>query len=364
MRLLLAAAALCAVFTTAASAADDGARRGRALFVRTWTPGDPRAAGGDGLGPLFNASSCVACHAQAGVGGAGPAHLNVILVDGDVRHLGFAGEQPVSVALAGLGLGFGTKNGAVAKIGRRNAPALFGAGLIDAIPDDAITAGAGTPVAFPEISGEVPRTPEGRVAKLGWKGDVADLATFVTRACAVELGLEVPGAPQPALPDAGPAPGYDLALDDVVALTSFVSSLPRPERQPLEPYTARGEAVFEEIGCAACHVRDVGGVDGLYSDLLLHDMGEALADGAFSYGAKGPPEAEREWRTPPLWGVRDSGPWLHDGRAPSLESAIAMHGGEAALTVGRYATLPDAERRALIAFLETLTAPGAADDGA
>lgn len=420
MRTLLVVALAAA---SAAAGGSDPVARGRDLFVHTWTPDDPWARGGDGVGPVFNASSCVACHQQAGVGGAGPAHLNVRLVDGAVQPLraptvtvdrdldrALARSALVQLGLVpprdgggGLGLrGVGgspareatndakrahveaTRRGAVGAamnaptpddgdapqrrrpptFGQRNAPALFGAGLLDGIDDDAIEAGAVTRVDFPEISGRVARTPEGRVARFGWKGDVADLHAFVTRACAVEVGLEVPGASQLPTADGVRAPAYDLPLDDVVALTSFVASLPRPQRQTEDATSAHGARVFEAIGCAACHVERVGDVDGLYSDLLLHDLGEHLADGSFAYGAEGPPEGEREWRTTPLWGVRDSGPWLHDGRADTLHAAIALHGGEAQATTDRWRALAPRDQDALVAFLETLAAPGAVPDGA
>src|SRR5207245_1572799 len=106
--------------------------------------------------------------------------------------------------------------------------------------------------------------------------------------------------------------------------------------------------VFESIGCATCHAPKLGDVSGLYSDLLLHDMGEASSDSATYYGGPAAPgrlddlaEAKErtrstgvasptEWRTAPLWGVADSAPYLHDGRARTLEEAIQLHGGEAA----------------------------------
>ena len=81
--------------------------------------------------------------------------------------------------------------------------------------------------------------------------------------------------------------------------------------------------------------RRLGDIDGIYSDLLLHDMGPALSDSGSYYGISEPDSSKdgvkrQEWRTPPLWGFRDSGPYLHDGRAKNLEEAVALHGGEAA----------------------------------
>ena len=106
-------------------------------------------------------------------------------------------------------------------------------------------------------------------------------------------------------------------------------------------------------------------MDGIYSDLLLHPMGEVLVGGG-SYNepplnlpkfkpGEGP--VASEWRTPPLWGVADSAPYMHDGRAATLEEAIKFHGGQAAAAAGRFAKLSKPEQRQLLGFLETLRAP-------
>ena len=131
--------------------------------------------------------------------------------------------------------------------------------------------------------------------------------------------------------------------------------------------------MFESIGCATCHAPKLGVVRGLYSDLLLHDMGESSSDSATYYGAPvAPPSsgdvaearsrprrsgmaAPTEWRTPPLWGVADSAPYLHDGRANTLDDAIRRHDGEAAKTQTRYTRLASSDRKALLAFLNSLT---------
>jgi CxxC motif-containing protein (DUF1111 family) len=484
--------------------------QGRMLFERAWSKDDAWALGGDGLGPAYNASSCVACHAQGGVGGSGGNHANVVVLGNRVQHrhgstraqedraiamaalrqLGLLapsdGAAPLNELLPGTdsgGTDFGTPSagtaigtsgrdddimdgrgpafalapggvhvqGARARslvtrvvrrafsplhfcltsarapiLGRhtihlawritaagavedarasvvgvatpagltdcfrtavsrlqfgaargasevtvpitfrttvsvrdlfapaarveRNTPALFGDGLIDAIDDEVIEAAADTPVAgHLEISGRVGHTREGLVTRFGWKGDVPDLVTFVTRACAVELGLDTPGAPQ-----AG-SPKEDLALDDVDDLIAFVRALPRPV-EARDARASAGAERFDAIGCTGCHLAVLGDVDGLYSDLLLHDMGAELADGAGSYGGS-PLGGAREWRTPPLWGVRDSAPYLHDGRARTLEDAIALHGGEATSVRAGYDALSEAQRAEVVAFLESLRAP-------
>jgi hypothetical protein len=443
--------------------------RGKFLFVHAWTRFDPESHGGDGVGPTYNASSCVECHHQGGTGGAGAQ--NVTSVNGRVHHVHGtlvtfdAVERPFArrvvrqtMELVDVTLGDLTGElherrgevlhavtarkaafqdcfdrakiasarsharvavltddaGAVGKVDitaesvsddafdkcvkremtrirfpatagasafqieldferiehlapappqpdpvvtARNTPALFGDGLIDAIPDDVIEAAAATSIALhPEIRGVVGRTPEGRVARFGWKGDTPDLFTFVSRACSNEVGLEVPGVPQPGKR----SPGYDLDLDDVTALTEFVRSLPRPREERRSPQASEGAELFDSIGCTACHRESLGDVDGIFSDLLLHDMGASLDDvsNSGSYGAPPSTATSRMWRTPPLWGVRDSGPWLHDGRAQTLARAIELHAGEASRAQFAWSRrLDDDGRASIIAFLESLQAP-------
>ena len=105
-------------------------------------------------------------------------------------------------------------------------------------------------------------------------------------------------------------------------------------------------------------------MEGIYSDLLLHDMGMDLADSGSYYGAIEPISTEgvkgQEWRTPPLWGFRDSGPYLHDGRAESLEEAVAMHGGQGEPSARRFFELEPRERLRVQTFLNSLVAPGRA----
>jgi CxxC motif-containing protein (DUF1111 family) len=146
-----------------------------------------------------------------------------------------------------------------------------------------------------------------------------------------------------------------------------------------------GKALFANVGCADCHTPKLGNVEGIYSDLLLHDMGPEMAEeGSYSDGSDdgddeplapllGPgvtdnrsrpaaPQQRRgatrqEWRTPPLWGFRDSGPYLHDGRAQTLEQAVAMHGGQGADSARRFMQLSSKERFQVEAFLKSLIAP-------
>ncbi len=531
-------AVFCAIELTASAA--DRARNdeGRELFNREWTRNDDRSHGGDGLGPVFNDSSCVACHNIGGVGGAGSASKNVDIITAtpnrgfpvqdqpglirrglrsligledvvpsmppqkrkrDTRelvkaHAGFRTARSVVLHRFGddpnyeqwrtelLGLGqfapnFGGPGGGFARAAlemqqlkqqiqfrqfqtqgqagefallhsQRNPTALFGAGLIDTIPAAALEAAAKAKHKdFPEIAGRVSRQKDGRIGRFGWKAQTPSLEDFVLTACAVELGLEVPGHHQGGLPRKPneKAKGLDLNDGECASLVAFVGSIPRPI-EAMSPSkiqneeVASGKALFAKVGCASCHVARLGDVDGIYSDLLLHDMGPELGDvgqygvfdpnsseadfidpemsdepvnGApnavaipaplavatevtpeapgeeipvsttpaqgvttqvvtqrvpFSNGvARRPttgPASRQEWRTPPLWGLRDSGPYLHDGRADTLEQAVALHGGEGGNSAQKYFLLSTKERHQVEAFLKSLVAPTETDDRA
>ena len=320
---------------------------------------------------------------------------------------GFMGHKPVELKVSFI-------------TSERNTPPLFGAGLIDRIPDQVLKdlalkqamAAAALPAprigdqktvrevgCFPgivegpiPISGRVAMLKNGKIGRFGWKCSVATLHEFTLLACSSEIGLEVPGFPRavPAWIKDYKAPGIDLTAQQCDSLVQFVASLPRPIVRA--PQTAQhaaeadaGKKLFNRIGCAVCHRSKLGDVDGLYSDLLLHDMGQSLS-GAGAYitnvevaktdGAvdsipaangfvpnstkEAPPmfgATPREWRTPPLWGVRDSGPYLHDGCAETIGEAISLHGGEGLLAARAYADLNTRERLQLEIFLQSLAAP-------
>lgn len=342
------------------------AKAGRAWFEKDWVPGEASAAGGDGLGPMYNDTSCVGCHHQGGVGGAGPRGKNaLILLDGSVSRPAFRrgpGSATTLLTQDTLALrGWSPRRRSIELEGR-NTPALFGAGLIDQISEGAIRDNqlAVSKSTILGISGRRIRAQAGRAGRFGWKGDIGYLSTFIHRACAVEMGLTTPHRVQldaRARPMSGAKP--DLTEMDVTDLTAFVATLPRPVDAPA---AHPGRAVFEQLGCGVCHVPSLDGVDGLYSDLLLHDMGGELEQRASgSYGHRRSVRTDvatgAEWRTPPLWGVADTGPWLHDGRAHSLDAAIRAHGGEASRVTREYVASDAADRDALLAFLGELRAP-------
>ena len=324
----------------------------------------------EGLGPLYNQTSCIGCHSVPSAGGMGPDGIGVAIrvgrsVDGQFDALpGEGGPVARSHSVSELGQACdllpGLPRGATIS-SVRNAPPLFGLGLIDGIPDAAILAGAGPREDGVNGRPQLVEAADGghRVGRYGWKGDTASLEGFVADALRNELGITSPLASEDALPhtpfDCPRALNSPEADGPTVrALTSFVASLsvPTGRNESAASLVAQGATLFRGAGCIACHTASLPGAAGavpLYSDLLLHDMGPALDDGVVQGAAGG-----RDWRTMPLWGLGLRVRYLHDGRARTLRAAVQAHGGEAAAAAGRFRDMTDAEREALLAFLNSL----------
>jgi CxxC motif-containing protein (DUF1111 family) len=382
----------------------DRVAAGRVLFEHEWEPGDALAKG-DGLGPVFNEKSCVACHFQGGTGGAGPNTKNVAAFEvlpveprrdvlvGVVHASATRPElqelpEQLSKLFPIIPGGTTVVSGCVTKTldfdpvveAAINTPSLFGAGLIDelsawAIHGDGLRRSAqgisenlkadfsGTPV------GRVRDLSVGRVGRFGWKGQFATLEEFVASACAVELGLTNPLNAQSAAreyrEDADAA--LDMTSRQLDELVSYVAALPRPvEVLPDDPAqrarAVHGKSVFATIGCADCHTPDLGGITGIYSDFRLYEV-EPDPKTADYTSVKLPVELPgdhpkaTEWKTPPLWGVADTAPYFHDGGSPTLVEAILRHNGAAKKVRQQYKKLSPEDRQSLLAFLGTLKAP-------
>jgi CxxC motif-containing protein (DUF1111 family) len=259
----------------------------------------------------------------------------------------------------------------------RVAPAVFGLGLLEAVPERQILAHADPYDRNRDgISGRpnyVWDAVEGRRAlgRFGWKANTSNLIQQSAGAYNGDMGVTTDLFP--AEPCEGQHPGCDRhapELDPVTVadVALYTQTLGVPARRDLDDPTAlRGEHVFYAVGCAGCHTPTLrtGVLPGVpevsnqeihpYTDLLLHDMGPGLADGRPDFLAGG-----REWRTPPLWGiglvdvVNQHTNFLHDGRARTLLEAVLWHGGEAKLARERVKRLRARDREALIAFLESL----------
>ena len=382
---------------------------GRELFEHEWEPNDPIAKG-DGLGPVFNAKSCATCHFQGGLGGGGGIEHNAVSFEvfprpGDLNfHNGtihnFSVDPAHKESERGLRKQYPVIQGRTIPASLSNcsgpviipdfdpvhtqsvqATALFGVGWIDLISDRAILRNArnrGLREAARELSLEFDNVPVGRVrhvaggvGKFGWKGQFARLDEFVAAACANELGLGTPMTEQ-AKPIT--APGYSPAAPDLDkkqfrSLVAFVKTLPKPVEVSGDSAAAHGKNLFRSIGCAVCHVPDMGGVKGIYSDFLLYTLEDPTPPGGGGDYSSGPPPQlqlpERpdsepkpnEWKTPPLWGVADSAPYMHDGSAATLRDAILKHRGDAKSVTEKFKALSPADQTAVISFLGALKAP-------
>jgi cysteine-rich repeat protein len=323
-----------------------------------------------GLGPVFNAASCGECHNHPTIGGSSARSVVRIGTSPD----GYTFDPLVGVGgpllqVFGLSTPGCSVPGEVVPpeatlVAARNTPPLFGLGLIEAIPELQIKLLAERRQRD-GVSGRY-GSGNGRVGRFGWKAQVGTLHDFAIEAYRDELGITTPFAPVENAPQGGPVEcdAEPEAEDDGQAIRAFVEFVtylappPTPERSR---EARRGRGVFRRLRCDTCHSSryrtegfPVAALNGLrklriYSDLLLHDMGPGLADGIRQGNASG-----SEFRTPPLWGVKYSGPYLHDGRAATLAEAITAHGGEAQPARDRFLSLSDRDRGFLIAFLESL----------
>lgn len=242
---------------------------------------------------------------------------------------------------------------------QRQTPSILGDGLIDTIDQAAILAHE-DPL---DTNGDGIRGVARRlvidgvteIGRFGWKAQVPSLADFSRDALGGELGLTASddGRGFALVTDGDAHADPEIADEDIEALSFFLGALAAPTRTgSLEADVLEGELLFERIGCAKCHVPELPGSDGpvaLYSDLLLHDVHPDSFRGMAEPGA-----AAGVYRTPPLWGIRHTAPYLHDGRASTLRKAILAHDGEARGVRLAFEALGTHEQLALVAFLNDL----------
>ncbi len=277
------------------------------------------------------------------------------------------------------GLGYGPLDPAVT-ISPRIAPAVFGVGLLEAVAEDTIVARADPQDRDGDgISGRPNRVPAGNgssvLGRFGWKANVASVDAQNAGALHGDIGITSTQHPKQHCTDPqtaclGAVDGGRPEVDDAKLgrITFYTRTLAVPARRHVgRTDTDAGERLFGKLGCAACHVPRLRTAQQAalpqlasqnirpYTDLLLHDMGAALADGQANFQASG-----SEWRTAPLWGIglvekiNGHTRFLHDGRARNLEEAILWHGGEAAAAQRGYLKLSAAQRSDLLAFVQSL----------
>ncbi|MBB3771238.1 CxxC motif-containing protein (DUF1111 family) [Angulomicrobium tetraedrale] len=372
---------------------------GKALFKRPWVPAPSSTRANDGLGPLFDARSCAACHPGSGRGSSAldatgrPEGLGLVLSlfredgSGDpvyghrLETMTLPGVPAEGVLVADVEQagrrvprivepGYGPLDPAT-HVSLRLAPDLRGRGGLERVDDATILA-----LEDPQdrdrdgVRGHARRLdhPEGgsSIGRFGWKASHATLESQTSEAFSLDLGLSTPlrlepwgdcTAAQAACRNAPHGQDAEGAPEIPHAIVSRIVTYLRDVEAPNPPRDARGERLFAATGCAACHrpslpTRDGGSV-ALFTDVLLHDMGAGLADSG------GVPGAEAgEWRTAPLAGLSQAlaqgGGLLHDGRAADVTEAVRWHDGEAAGARARFDALDPGAKRALIDYVSSL----------
>ena len=341
--------------------------RGKAVFDRTFKPET-------GLGPLFNSTGCGECHENPKAGGRGDeveVHATAFrakVCDPLVQEGGFVIQQHTTPALKqALGIDQEPFPPSATARATRTTAEIFARGLLDLVPEADILAYADPDDRNHDgISGRPNRSVDGRLGRFGRKAFVPTLAEFNAGAFVAEMGITNPAEPteeniggKPIPPGVDPVPEPEIKQAELDLTDDFVRFLAGPTPAKVGRKGRRGRHLFSDIGCAACHVptlrtgrSPVHALDRkefpAYTDLLLHDMGPDLAD--ICLGLATP----SEFRTEPLIALRDAKRFLHDGRASTLEQAIAAHDGEGSAARDRFKALARGDRRALIAFLESL----------
>jgi CxxC motif-containing protein (DUF1111 family) len=394
----------------------------------------------NGLGPRFNSNQCLSCHSQPAMGGSSPVQNPLIAVatlNGAKNAVPWFIIQNGPVREARFKKSNGVSDGSVHDLfvitGRTDAPGcniaqfdflpagnpltgqggnpniifriptpVFGAGLIEAIPDSAILLNMKSNVtqksalgiyghANSHLSGNVNRSAnDGTITRFGWKAQNKSLLMFSGEAYNVEMGVtnqlfpqerdETPGCLFNATPEDTlnftPAPATTAnsntaVISDIEAFANFMRMLAPPTPASATPSSEKGRATFAKIGCVHCHTPSLttgakiasgssvspstalsSQTANLYSDLLVHHMGKGLADG-ITQGGAGPDE----FRTAPLWGVGQRVFFLHDGRTTNLVKAIRDHqspGSEANKVIEHFNRLPVEEQQEVIDFLRSL----------
>ena len=398
---------------------------GRSFFTIPWVEAPSATTARDGLGPLFNANSCISCHPSNGKGtllseNETPSRALVTRLSIDsngssehenlLKYKGFVPEPVYGNQLAINGifgvdfegkvkiafeekevvfpdgekqillkpkyelenLNYGTLH-KDSNISYRIAPSLNGIGLIESISNDLILANVDVDDKNGDgISGRANFvysniTKKVELGKYTWKASTAFLKEQVAGAAVNDMGLtttifqndnctksqkECNDAPKP-------RDEMDLPDDRLDAITFYLKNIKTYVPKETKEYK-EGLILFESISCAKCHISSFETKEGFkiapFSDFLLHDMGEDLADGRVEFMAN-----KNEWRTAPLWGLalhekinKEKPRLLHDGRARSFQEAILWHGGEAQQSKENFMNLPKEKREQLIRFLEEL----------
>lgn len=337
----------------------------------------------DGLGPYFVRTSCGSCHAE---GSRGPGLVQkMAMVEDD----GVTASPDQSALPYGHSIRQGLSAGAMTPIVApqlpnvlvtiRLGPPVLGRGYMEAISDAEIQRIAAEEATRSDaIHGVIPTAtfdsvPSGDgfsnyqmgqtvIGRFGVKARIATLDDFAADAFQGDMGMTTPMRPTE-LPNPDNLTddlraGVDLDQEHVDRVAFYLRRIAIPKRVGL---TDHGAALFDQIACSGCHtpslhtradypIAQLADIDApVFTDMLLHDMGDALADGMTDGGG-----GSKDWRTAPLIGLRFSKLYMHDGRASTITDAILAHGGEAQASVDAFNALSQADRDALTAYVEAL----------
>lgn len=399
---------------------------GNSFNRNSWVIAPSSTAARDGLGPLFNASSCASCHSLDGKGsplqtdgitlsqsllfrlslmGTGahgepldspnyggqfqPKAIPNVLAEGDVSvaYESIAGQYPDGEAYmlrkptyTFSGLNYGAMNNTL--VSPRLAPAMMGLGLLEAVSEQTILANADVEDTNKDgISGRPnyvwdEKKQKRVLGRFGWKANQPTIEQQVAGAFNGDIGITSSIFPKEGLtasqkekygnlPNGGIPEIDETTLQNVVF---YIKALAVPARRNWkETDILEGKQLFVKSNCSACHLTKMqtstydspkyisNQVIHPYTDLLLHDMGNDLADNRPDFEASG-----SEWRTPALWGlglqkvVSKHTYMLHDGRARTVEEAILWHGGEAVNSKNAFMKLSKTERSKLLKFIDSL----------
>jgi CxxC motif-containing protein (DUF1111 family) len=333
----------------------------------------------DGLGPVFNGSSCAECHSVPASGGGSETletrfgTLTAALFD-PLAELGGSLIQVKGIGQAGNCNFVGeTVPSQATSVSQRRTTPLFGLGLVDAVPESTFRYVARYQASnFPREAGRLAIVHDiannrAAVGRFGWKGQVPTLRQFSGDAYLNEMGVTNPEFPNESCPQGNcdllaacnPVPALNDDGGGVEEFLDFMTYLAPPPRGKRTTNVDTGRQKFSDAGCTHCHwstfrtgTSASPALSGVtfhpYSDFLLHDMG-SLGDGIELGGAGG-----NEFRTAPLWGVRVLTTFLHDGRAHTLTEAILAHDGQAQRARDRFAAFSAKDQAAVIEFLNSL----------
>jgi CxxC motif-containing protein (DUF1111 family) len=352
---------------------------------------------GDGIGPVFNAASCVTCHANPVTGGSSQiAELRVGHLDANGN---FANPSvPINGgadSITGRSL---INDRALCPQAQERVPATetirtlravlntLGDGFVEAIDDSTLAAIAQAQPAQSNglIAGEVIQVPvlespgQKRAGRFGWKNQHSSLLSFVSDAYLNEMGVTNRLRPTDSTSVCKTTADIEDATDtigmaNIDHFTQFIRATKAPPRDTALAASAdalAGQALFESTGCNICHVESIttaapgtvinGGAykvpDALgnkiihpFGDFLLHDVGtgDHIVQG-------GPPDTAPKLRTAPLWGLRTKSRFMHDLASLTLEHAIRRHAGEAREVVRNFRQLTDQQKQQLLMFLQSL----------